>query len=287
MLRDSPSFARSPQAVGQSLRVDGQSCVVIGILPRGFIFPATALNFLYSATGRPEFLTLGLVPASGANANVPQVVSGGLTDEPVIRLEPGVTVERAQAEIDSLVNVLQQGRTDRIMLVGPRAVLFPTGRPIMTFLTVAAALVLLIGCANLANMLLVRSRRREREIGMRAALGASRLAIVRPIVFETVIIGLVSAAVALLVTAASFDFLLRQVPPITYRSAAIQVDGRVASFALILGLAAGFAFAVVPAWWSTRCDILALLKAQRPTLVRRRIAFGHPMVVVQVAVAAI
>jgi predicted permease len=136
-------------------------------------------------------------------------------------------------------------------------------------------------------MLLVRSRRREREMGMRAALGASRLAIVRPIVFETVIIGLVSAAVALSVTAATFDFLLRQVPPVAYRSAAIQVDGRVASFALILGLAAGFAFAIVPAWWSTRCDILALLKAQRPTLVRRRIAFGHPMVVVQVALAIV
>jgi predicted lysophospholipase L1 biosynthesis ABC-type transport system permease subunit len=85
-----------------------------------------------------------------------------------------------------------------------------TGRPIMAFLMIAAALVLLIGCANLANMLLARSRSRERVIGMCAALGATRLRIVRPIVFETVIVGVASAALALLVTAISFDLLLRQ-----------------------------------------------------------------------------
>ena len=280
-------FGSDETIIGRSVRLGTERRVVIGVLPPGFVFPATALNFLYSPTGRTEFLTLGLPPGSTPNRDVPQVVSGGLADEAVVRLEPGVSVEQAQAEIDSLVAPLQEGRTDRAVLVNPRAVLFPTGRPIMAFLMVAAALVLLIGCANLANMLLARSRSREREIGMCAALGATRLRIVRPIVFETLIVGLASATVALLVTAASFDLLLRQVPPIAYRSASVRLDGRVAAFALTLGIIAGFAFAVVPAWWSARLDVLTLLKGRRMPVTRRRIAFGHPMVVVQVALAIV
>jgi putative ABC transport system permease protein len=280
-------FGSDETLIGRSVRLGAEMRVVIGVLPPGVVFPATALNFLYSPTGRTEFLTLGLPPGPTPNPDVPQVVSDGLADEAVVRLEPGVSVEQAQAEIDSLVAPLQEGRTDRVVLVNPRAVLFPTGRPIMALLMVAAALVLLIGCANLANMMLARNRSREREIGMCAALGAARLRIVRPIVFETLIVGLASATVALLLTAASFDLLLRQVPPIAYRSASVRLDGRVAAFALTLGIIAGFAFAVIPAWWSARLDVLTLLKGRRMPVIRRRIAFGHPMVVVQVALAIV
>jgi hypothetical protein len=117
-------------------------------MPRDFMLPATALNFQYSQTGRPEFFTQGVLPDRATNSELPQVVFDGLADEPLIRLEPGVPVEQAQAKIDAIVAVVQKGRTDRVVLVTPRAVLFPTGRPIMAFVMVAAALVLLIGCAN-------------------------------------------------------------------------------------------------------------------------------------------
>lgn len=280
-------FGSDETIVGRSVRLGTEMRDVIGILPPGFIFPATALNFLYSPTGRTEFLTLGVPPGATPNPDVPQVVSRGLADEAVVRLEPGVSVEQAQAEIDALVAPLQQGRTDRVVLVNPRAVLFPTGRPIMAFLMVAAALVLLIGCANLANMLLARSRSREREIGMCVALGATRLRIVRPIFFETMIVGVASAALALLATAISFELLLRQVPRIAYRSASVQLDGRVAAFAMTLGIVAGFAFAVVPAWWSSRLDVRTLLGGHRTSGGWRRIALGQPMVVLQVAVAIV
>jgi predicted permease len=277
-------FAGDEQIIGRSVQLGTDRREVIGVLPSGFVFPATTLNFLYSPTGRPEFLTLGVAPGTTANPDVPKIVFDGLTDEPVVRLEPGVTVEQAQAQIDALVAPLREGRTDQVVLVSPRAVLFPAGRPIMAFLMAAAAFVLLIGCANLANMLLARSRSRERELGVCAALGATRLRIVRPIFFETLIVGVASAVVALLVTSATFDMLLRQVPPIAYGSAAVGFDARVAAFTIALGVFAGFTFAVVPAWWAARLDVQTLLRGQQRW---RRATFGHPLVVVQVALAIV
>lgn len=280
-------FGSDETIIGRSVPLGPEMRVVIGILPHDFMLPATALNFLYSQTGRPEFLTQGVMPGSATNHDLPQVVFDQLADEPVTRLQPGVSVTQAQAEIDAVVASLQKGRADRVVLVTPRAVLFPTGRPIMAFVMVAATLVLLIGCANLANLFLARSRSRERDLGICAALGATRHRLVRPIIFETVFIGLAAAALALAVTAASFDFLLRQVPPIAYRSASVRVDGRVAIFAIASGMLSGCLFAVAPAWWSARLDVRILLNRPRRRGSWRRAAFGHPMVVVQVALAIV
>jgi predicted permease len=280
-------FGSDETIIGRSMLLGPEMHVIIGILPRDFMLPATALNFQYSQTGRPEFFTQAVLPDRATNSELPQVVFDGLADEPLIRLQPGVTVEQAQAKIDAIVAAVQRNRTDRVVLVTPRAVLFPTGRPIMAFVMVAAALVLLIGCANLANLFLARSRSRERDLGICSALGASRLRLVRPIIFETTFIGIAAAAIGLVVTSASFDFLLRQVPPIAYRGASVRVDGRVAGFAIALGIVSGCLFAVAPAWWSARVDVRTLLNRQRPLSNWRRMAFGHPMVVVQVALTIV
>lgn len=280
-------FGSDETIIGRSVRLGPEMRVVIGILPHDFMLPAAALNYLYSQTGRPEFLTQGVVPGPGTNQDLPSVVFDQLADEPVTRLQPGVSVTQAQAEIDAIVASIQKGRTDRVVLVTPRAVLFPTGRPIMAFVMVAAALVLLIGCANLANLFLARSRSREHDLGICAALGATRLRLVRPIILETAFIGLAAAAIALVVTAASFGFLLRQVPPTAYRSASVRVDGRVAVFAIALGMLSGCLFAVAPAWWSARLDVRVLLNRPGRLGSWRRMAFGHPMVVVQVGLAIV
>jgi putative ABC transport system permease protein len=166
-------------------------------------------------------------------------------------------------------------------------VLFPTGRPVMALLVIAAALVLLVGCANLANMLMARTQRREREIGLHVALGATRLRIVRPIFFETMIVGIAAALLALLVTALMFELLLRQVPPAAYGSANIQFDIRVAVFAIGLGVLAGFVFAVVPSWWCARLDVQALVRGRRAGRWRRHGTLGQPMIAVQVGVAIV
>lgn len=268
-------FGRDENIVGRAVRLGADTREIIGVLPRGFILPTTSLRRLYYATGRPDYITVTLPPARAVQF-----------DEAVVRLEPGVTYEQAQAEIDALVAPLRAGRNDRVVIENPRAVLFPSGRPIMQFLVAAAALVLLIGCANLANTLLARTRRREREIGLHVALGATRLRVVRTIFFETLIVGFAAALLALVVTALTFDLLLRQVPPVAYGNVTVSLDLRVAIFSVVLGMVAGVLFAVLPAWWSARLDVRTLVDGRPSREGRRRRGFG-PMITAQVALAIV
>jgi putative ABC transport system permease protein len=266
-------FGGDEHLIGRAVTLGSEARVVIGVLPRGFILPTTSLRFLYYPTGRPEFITI--TPPWHADR----------FDEAVVRLDPGVTAAQAQAHIDTLLLPLRAGRGDRVVLESPRTVLFPSGRGVMRLLVAAAAFVLLIGCANLANMLLARTRGREREIGLHVALGATRLRLVRPIIFETLIVGTAAALLAMTVTALTFDLLLRQVPPVAYGNVTISFDVRVAVFAMTLGILAGLFFAVLPAWWSARLDGRALVHG-RSSGERRRGGFG-PMIVAQVALAIV
>ena len=280
-------FGGDEGVIGRSMLLGGETREIVGVLPAGFVLPTTALNFLYSRTGRPEFFTVAPLLPSETNPDGFGLVVKGLADEAVVRLERGTTLEQAQAEIESLIAPLRGDRTDVVVLENPRAVLFPTGRPIMALLVAAAALVLLIGCANLANMLLARTRGRERELGLYAALGATRFRIIRPIFFETLIVGAAAALLALFLTALAFDLLLQQVPPVVYGAASIRLDLRVAVFALMLGVVSGIVFAVVPAWQATRADVLSLVRGTNIALRGRGGVFGHPMVSVQVALAIV
>jgi putative ABC transport system permease protein len=276
-------FGGDEQIIGRAVTLGDRARDVIGVLPAGFVFPTTSLRFLYNPTGRPEYLTVRSLPARAATDTAPFRA----VEEPVVRLEPGVSREQAQAEIDALVAASAAGRSDRVVLDNPRAVLFPTGRPVMALLVAAAAFVLLIGCANLASMLLARTRRRDREIGLRAALGATRLRIVRPIFFETCIVGICAAAVALIATALTFELLVRQVPPAAYGSAYIRLDVRVAVFAVAVGIFSGLAFAVLPSWWSARLDVQALVQGRRGAESRARGMFGRPAIAIQVGLAIV
>src|SRR4029079_17979269 len=129
----------------------------------------------------------------------------------------------------------------------------------MRFLLASAALTLMIGCANLANMLLVRGERRTRETALRLALVAARGRLVRPIVAEALILGLIAAAAAVLMTTFGFDALLRQVPRIAHGSAPVGVSLRVISISIGLSLVGALLFAAVPAWRTAKADMRGLL----------------------------
>jgi predicted permease len=267
-------FGSDPSIVGRTVTIGTSSFDVVGVLPSGFQFPS------YFA-GKPEVVTL--------MAPVPLDAKGG-TFHPVVRLEPGVSLEQAQAELETVTAPLFEGdpRMRGVVpsLDGIRDTIYPVGRPVMRFLVVAAGLVLIIASANLANMMLARNRRHERETAVRSALGASRGRLVRPLVMEAALIGLGGAALALVVTALSFDAMQRLVPGAVYSNAEIGFDWRVGLAGLALGLAGGLVFAVVPAWRSARLDVLALIQG-RAHARSGRARLGRPLLAVQVAVAIV
>lgn len=267
-------FGGDEKIVGSSITLGTTTFDIVGVLPARFVFPSPL-------AGRPEIVTVMAPKARG---------SAGGAFHPIVRLEPSVTREQAQAEIQALTAPLAavdpRTANQTPVLNDIRSVLYPTGQSIMAFLLAAAAFVLLIGCANLANMLLARVQIGERELGVRIALGASRARLMRPLIFEAVFIGLAGAMLALLVTTVTFDALLSQVPPIVYRNAPVGVGLRVALFTIGLGLLAGLVFSIVPAWWAARADAQSLIQG-RLHRAGGRGYLGRSMIAIQVALAVL
>lgn len=263
-------FGGSRSVIGGATAIGGASFDVIGVLPPGFVFPT-------SLAGSPDVVTV-----------LPDRPAGEGAFQPIVRLASGVSPDRAQAELDAIVSGVRSTDASIEQTVpvfdGVRSALYSTGRPIMLFLLAAAGLVLLIACANLANLFLAASRRREREIGVSGALGARPLRLIRPILIETIVIAVLGAGLALTVAAYGFDALLRIVPADAVGAAPVGVDARVAGFALALGLLAGLLTAVLPALRIAELDPQeAILDRTRRGAVR----FGRPMVGFQVALAVV
>ena len=268
-------FAGDESIIGRSVTVGSQTFDVIGVLPPRFVFPSTF-------AGKPEIVTVKPRPAAG---------KPGGTFHPIVRLEPGVTREQAQAEMDAVAAEFARTRPEYAQslpyLNEVRSILYPRSQPVMRFMLAASGLVLLLGCANLANMLLARGRSREREVAVRGALGASRLRVVRPLLFEALILGVAGSAVALIITTAAFELLLEQVPTFVYASAPVGIDARLITTGLALGVLSAIVFAAVPAWRLSRLDVQAVIQNRMRGHLARRSGAGRPMLVVQVALAVV
>jgi hypothetical protein len=187
--------------VGRSFNIAGERLDVVGVLPRGFVFPVEPVTASWDPAGRAACDYVRVAP-------VHALVPGKNVIDPIVRLRAGDTVTRAQAEIASIVRSVDVPgpRRDVVpQLVDVRSVLFPTGRAVMRLLLVASGVVLLLGCVNLTHLLLTRNHTRARDFAVKAALGASRLQLVRPIFLEAIVIGAAAAGVALIVTSLAFD----------------------------------------------------------------------------------
>jgi putative ABC transport system permease protein len=265
-------FGGDEQIIGRPIKLGTITYDIIGILPAEFVFPSMFQDAL-------ELVTVTAQPAPES--------PGGAFD-PVLRLGPGVTREQAQAEIDALIAPLAaenpQTANSKLALVDVKSVLYPAGRPIMAFLLAGSALVLLLGCASLAILFLARIKRSDQELGIRIALGASRVRLIRPLIFEAAIISAAGAVFAILMTMATFDALLRQVPRIAYGNATVGVDLRVIVFALALWFLVIAGFSIVMALRSTRFDAQALIQGRRQGVTGSG-RFGRPLIAIQVALA--
>ncbi len=261
-------FAGSDDIVGRTVTFSGAAYDVVGVLPADFVFPSSL-----------------------ARADVVLLDTGGSTDQatfhPAVRIAADRTREQVQAAIDAIAAGRPDSKSGTLMptLVDPRSVLFLVGRPLMLFMLLASAALLAIGCTNISSMLAVATKQRERETGVRLALGVSRARLVRQSLLEGGLIGVAGALIAIVVTRFSFELLLDAVPPGAYGAARVGVDVRVAAISLAAGVASALLFSAVPTWHASRVDAVDLLRGT--TDARRTRRFGHPAIVVQVAAALV
>jgi putative ABC transport system permease protein len=209
------------------------------------------------------------------------------------RLKPGVTVARAEQELIVVARRLAAANPTTNHNWTARAVPLPDElvgpvRPALIMLLAAAACVLLIGAANLANLFLVRSLARQRELAVRAALGAQRSRLVRELTMEAAMLSLVAGALGIAVAAAGVRVLRALAPPTLPRLSEVEVDGRVVAFCAIVSIATVFIFGLLPAWQASRDSLGEVLKeGGRGTGSAQQYRLQNALVVLQVAVALV
>jgi putative ABC transport system permease protein len=234
-------FGSNPTLIGQSITLDKRSFTVVGILPASFRYPD-------GAPRQDVWISVAQDPLFGPLISQPGVrlVVG------IGRLKPGVSVTQAQAEMDTLgarfakdFPAQDSGFTIRIEPYR-QAVVGNVKSPLLILLG-AVGLLLLIACANIANLLLSRGTSRAREIAMRMALGAGRARIVRQLLTESALLGLLGGFAGVLLAASSVWSLRPFLPSEVIRISPIHVGGAVLVFALLLSLVAVVAFGLAPA----------------------------------------
>jgi predicted permease len=293
-------FGGSQSVIGQQLTLNGQSFTIVGVTPADFHGPEVfETNDIYV----PMMMQALLRPPRGGFSGEmnPDLLSrrqaGWL--RLIGRLRDGVTIEQAQAELATLAQQLEQAYPE--INRGRIATLFPVSkldpRAYTQLVSVAALLlavvapVLLVACANVANLLLARSAARRKEIAVRLALGASRWRLVRQLLTESVLLSLLGASVGLLLAWWTVDVLQTVRPPVGIFSFTLEysVDGRVLGFTLALSLLVGVIFGLAPALQGSRPDLVPALKDEsfasgRP---RRRFHLRDLLVVAQVALSLV
>jgi putative ABC transport system permease protein len=272
------AFGARPDILGRTIEINSRAYTVIGIMPSRLPLPGMLT---------PEFW----VPA----CYNPSIARGNFMDGDflIARLKPGVPLERAHNEIAWMARRFEREYPDTNRGLEPRVV--PIGRELAEgasrFLyapTLAAALVLLVTCANLAGLLLARGAAREREMAVRASLGAGRGRLLRQGLTETVLLSLLGGLLAVALARTGIRFVVAAAPPNLGLDSALRIDAGVLTFSAALTIAAGIGFGLAPAWRASRTGFDAVLKgAAKASASRPRSRFLSGLLVAEVAVALV
>ncbi len=280
-------FGRDPAVVGRTLSLDRQPYTIVGVMSDRFEFPPRGAE----NNGEPAALYLPI-----AFSPFERQGFGGMYNNSVVaRLRPGVSVEQARAELGILVKTLVE-RYPPILTGFAAELSLPAwpfqdevvgrSRRMILVLMGAVGIVLLIGCADVANLMLTRAGSRQREIAIRSALGASPARVVRQLVTEGFVLSTIGGALGLLLAYWTVQLLLSMAGDALPRAESIDVDARVVGFTVALALLTPLIFGVVPALRTALASTFDALKEGRSaTAGRARHRLLGSLVVAQFALA--
>jgi putative ABC transport system permease protein len=249
-------FGERPDAVGQPLRVNGDAHTLVGVLPAGTEWPG----------GRDIWVLADKeVPPSPVDIQQESAAREVRYFEAIARIRKGVSIARAQQDLSRVATLIQPrhgtgGAPRDIRLFDLREDIVGDVRFGLLVLQAAVGLVLLIACANVSSLLIARASGRRRELAVRAALGAGRGRLVRQLLTESALLGVIGGLSGLLLGAWMIGVLTRVLPDTVPRADTIALDRMVALVTLLTALGTGLLFGVLPALHASNTDALAALK---------------------------
>ncbi|HZN06998.1 MAG TPA: ABC transporter permease, partial [Pyrinomonadaceae bacterium] len=272
-------FASDPNVVGRTIQLDGKSVQVVGVMPPGFDHP-----MLWGPID--IWQPLAFTPERKMDRGTNYLASFG-------RLKPGVSIEQAEQSMVTLAaNLAKQklGNESESLRLEPlhRSMSDSISRTVMWFTFGLAGFVLLIACANLANLQLVRTTARARELAVRAALGAGRWRLLRQSLTESIVVALIGGIISLGLALWSVRFISARLFT-NLPGAGVELDYKVFGFALLCSVVTGVLFGTVPAWFASRADVnLALRESSRgSTAGRSQHRLRHALIIGEVAFAMV